>query len=342
MSVDARKEEYEFVELFGKPALFTNARIQTDSVPEGWFCYDLRGSDDDPGQPVTLEILVVVNHAGTILTQENISFPKGKNYLPLGEGLNFLGGHMDLAAFCEEYGLSYPAETRKYIPRPAAPEERDLFFALPPEQDAELGAIGHVRMDFGHRGEEFWHTWWPRGPEELNSQEFKEELTLVVNELRTGPLKSLKGMKQFCWDHGGEIEGGICTQNYGYIIETERYRYCLRCNPFPGDYQAYLTCFDKRVQEMNMAQKAGKNLVGRVSFANGDVIEYTDPAEYLKAIREEIPYHATSGFRYETLTDDPQVRKAADDALYDLYGEGNPKELKDYDSPRSAMEMEGM
>ncbi len=91
-----------------------------------------------------------------------------------------------------------------------------------------------------------------------------------------------------------------------------------------------------------MAQKAGKTLVGRVSFANGEVIEYTDSAEYIKAIREEIPYHATSGFRYETLTDDPQVRKAADDALYDLYGEENPKELKDYDSLCSAMEMEGM
>ena len=149
-------------------------------------------------------------------------------------------------------------------------------------------------------------------------------------------------MRRFCREAGGELGENFGIRQYGYVVETEHYRYCLRCNPFPGDYQAYLTCFDKRVQEMNMAQKAGKNLVGRVSFANGDVIEYTDPAEYLKAIREEIPYHATSGFRYETLTDDPQVRKAADDALYDLYGEGNPKELKDYDSPRSAMEMEGM
>ena len=29
MRVNARKEEYEHIELFGKPALFTSARIQT-------------------------------------------------------------------------------------------------------------------------------------------------------------------------------------------------------------------------------------------------------------------------------------------------------------------------
>jgi len=41
--------------------------------------------------------------------------------------------------------------------------------------------------------------------------------------------------------HGGKIGGG-CVQNYGYIVETERYRYCLRCNPSPGDYNCYCLC----------------------------------------------------------------------------------------------------
>ena len=68
MRVNARKEEYEHIELFGKPALFTSARIQTNSVPDGWYCYDLRGSDDEPGEPVTIEPYVVINHAGSVLT----------------------------------------------------------------------------------------------------------------------------------------------------------------------------------------------------------------------------------------------------------------------------------
>ena len=138
----------------------------------------------------------------------------------------------------------------KYTVRPASPDEAGLFFALPPEQDKELGCIGHVRMDFGRSSDEFWHTWHPRGPDELNSPEFKAELSEVVDELRESVLKNLSAMTGYCRGHGGEISGGW-QQNYGYIIESEHYRYCLRCNPVPSDYHAYLSCFDKRVQEMN-------------------------------------------------------------------------------------------
>ena len=61
MSVNAMTEDYEHIELFGKPALFTNARGDTHTVPDGWYVYDLRGRDDDPGMPHTLELLVVAN-----------------------------------------------------------------------------------------------------------------------------------------------------------------------------------------------------------------------------------------------------------------------------------------
>ena len=63
--LDARKEEYEHVELFGKPALFTDSRISRFTVPQGWFCYDLRGSDDDPGEPIMVE-----NHVGVALVHD--------------------------------------------------------------------------------------------------------------------------------------------------------------------------------------------------------------------------------------------------------------------------------
>lgn len=226
--------------------------------------------------------------------------------------------------------MSGNAMTGKYIIRPAFPEEAGLFYALPSEQDEELGTIGHVRIDFGRSGTEFWHTWHPRGPQELNSPEFKAELQEVVEEMREGVLKNFSAMTGYCRGHGGEISGGW-VQNYGYIVETENYRYCLRCNPVPGDYQAYLTAFDLNVQRQNHAQ-GEKPLVGRVSFANGERLEYTDADEYLRCVREELPYHQTSGFHYETLTDDPAVRKAVDDILYDLYGEENPYSLKDYEN----------
>ena len=70
--------------------------------------------------------------------------------------------------------------------------------------------------------------------------------------------------------------------------------------------------------------------VGWVRFANGERIVYTDSKEYIHVAKEDLPFHASSGLRYETLTDDPEVRKAVDDILYDLYGEENPHPLSNY------------
>ena len=154
----------------------------------------------------------------------------------------------------EVYGTSEQTPP-KYVLRPASPDEAGLFYALTPEKDAELGTIGHLRADFGKRGTDFWTTWHPRGPEEPNTPEFKSEFDDLVNTLReNGPLQSFTDMRRYCREHGGEIPGGTCTQNYGYIIETECHRYALRCNPQQGDYNAYLVAFDLRAQEMNMTQ----------------------------------------------------------------------------------------
>ena len=224
--------------------------------------------------------------------------------------------------------------------RPARPEEAGLFYTPHPEEDKRLGTVGHVRMDFGRSENEFWHTWWPRGPEELNSPAFKAELQEVVDTLRESVLKSRFAMERFCYEHGGKISGGW-TQNYGYIVETEHYRYCLRCNPSPGDYNGYLTAYDLDVQRQNMAQD--KPLVGHVTYANGDAQEFTDAEAFLKCVREELPYHPTTGFRYEVLTDDPAVRKAVDDIVFDLYGEENPRQLEEYQkTPKQGMTMGGI
>ena len=145
-------------------------------------------------------------------------------------------------------------KTTQFHIRPARPDEAGLFYAQHPKEDKRLGAVGHVRMDFGRSGNEFWHTWWPRGPEELNSPVFKAELQEVVDTLRESVLKNRFAMERFCYARGGKISGGW-TQNYGYIVETEHYRYCLRCNPSPGDYNGYLTAYDLDVQRQNMAQK---------------------------------------------------------------------------------------
>ena len=443
MAANLYNDEMISAQLFGKEVLYTAKPVFRDEVPEGWYCYDLCGTDRKPNQPVKLTDSAVVYRIGTVLSPNPLKRPSTLERKVQGQFLTD-GRMMTLAGFCHKQDLPLPQDPRKYIPRPASPEEAGLFYALSPEKDAELGAIGHVRMDFGRPGNEFHPSWWPRGPEELNTQEFKAELQEVVDELRKSVLKSLGSMRRYCWGHNGEISGGSCCQNYGYVVETERYLYRLRCNPTEGDYQAYLSCFDKQAQTLGLTEKgrqalkdaadpgkdhtyrwyvidriddpklrkdyevtleeaprvyAGldktdrrlgvlkdgiaavdlviswngrewfsddwakldsfkddpviaeavsilqteldiKPLVGRVTFANGERIGYTDPEEYINAVKEELPYHATSGFRYETLTDDPEVRKAVDDILHDLYGEENPRPLADYGS--GGMTMGGM
>ena len=71
-------------------------------------------------------------------------------------------------------------------------------------------------------------------------------------------------------------------------------------------------------------------IVGSVSFINGDAQQFTDAKEYLDCIREELPHEATTGFRFRTITQDPAVRKAVDDIVFDLYGEENPCCEEDY------------
>ncbi len=443
MTINIYKDEMTSAQLFGKEVLYTQGVVFRDEVPRDWYCYDLCGTDRKPDKPMRLVDHAPMIRVGTVLSPYSL---KRDSTLERKVGDHFFTDRrtLTLAEFCREQNLTLPQDPRKYIPRPASPEEAGLFYALSPEEDAEHGAIGHVRIDFGRSGSEFHPSWWPRGPEELNTPEFKQELGEVVDELRLSVLKGLGSMHGYCYGHDGKIDGGVCCQNYGYVVETDRYLYRLRCNPTPGDYQAYLSCFDKQAQTLGLTEKGrqvlknaadsgkahtyswyvmeqintpdlrkglsgpleemiqayarldgadkrlgvtkdsveavdlviclngrewlsddwtkldsfkedpmvaaavstlqaelgAKPLVGRVSFANGERIGYTDPEEYIKVVREELPCHATSGFRYETLTDDQEVRKAVDDILCDLFGEENPRPLEDYG--RGGMTMGGM
>ena len=338
MKVNARTEEFQHVELFGKYALFTNGRIDRSTVPEGWYCYDFRGSDDDPGELRYIEESVAVNHAGSIRMPEKLELPASGRLDALDE-FGFLDeGDMTLHEFCEVHDLPYPAEEEKYHIRPAHPDEAGLFYAQPPGEDERLGTIGHLQMDFGRSGKEFWRICWPGDVEERNHHAFQTELEAVVATLRKNVLKDRFAMKRFCRRHDGKISGGG-TQSYGYIVETEHYRYCLRCCPSSGSSSADLVCYDLDVQRQNVAQE--KPPVGRVTYVGGDVQKFTDAEAFLKCLREELPFSSATGFRYKVLANDPAIRKAADDIAYDFCGEENPRALEDYE-PQQDMRFGGM
>ncbi|NLE27359.1 MAG: DUF4316 domain-containing protein, partial [Clostridiaceae bacterium] len=90
-------------EIFDVPGLFSNGRIDPATIPEGMYVYDLRGSDDDPGQPITVENHVTVNHAGSVITAKPLDLGEdGRLNLTEEECLNFVGGEISAYRFLNE------------------------------------------------------------------------------------------------------------------------------------------------------------------------------------------------------------------------------------------------
>lgn len=103
------EEKLQVVEIFDKPALFSNGRIELENIPQGMFRYDLRGSDDDPGLPICIEPRVLVNHAGTILIDQEIDLGEDRRLMfTEEEGMNFTGEEKTVS----EYLGKIPAEKK--------------------------------------------------------------------------------------------------------------------------------------------------------------------------------------------------------------------------------------
>ena len=86
-----------------------------------------------------------------------------------------------------------------------------------------------------------------------------------------------------------------------------------------------------------------KQLIGSVSFLSGETQQFTDATAYLDCIREELPHEATTGFRFRTIMQDPAIRTAVDDIVYDFYGEENLCSEEDHNlAPSEEIQMGGM
>ncbi len=96
--INANEDDYERFEIFGHDALFTNARIDRKTLPEGLYAYDLRDSDDCSGTPSELCNFVLVNHWGTVILKEKIE--GADEGVILNEmDYNYLGENMTLDEF---------------------------------------------------------------------------------------------------------------------------------------------------------------------------------------------------------------------------------------------------
>lgn len=82
--VNIEDKNYPFIELLGKPALYSGSRLTPEDIPQGLYRYDLRRSDD--GQTFSaIEPTAAVNFGGTVITKEPLGFG-AQGYIALIEG----------------------------------------------------------------------------------------------------------------------------------------------------------------------------------------------------------------------------------------------------------------
>ena len=91
---------FEEAELFGKAALFLDAKVDEAVIPDGLYKYELRGSADDPSMPAAVGVSVERNFMGTIVTSEPISLTNG--FAELDNSFVNFGGNKTIKAFYED------------------------------------------------------------------------------------------------------------------------------------------------------------------------------------------------------------------------------------------------
>ena len=72
MSVNAKEEVFDLLELFGKTVLFTCMRVKRNTVPDNLYVYDVRHDDDCTGRIIEVRPYILVNHLGTVICKEPI------------------------------------------------------------------------------------------------------------------------------------------------------------------------------------------------------------------------------------------------------------------------------
>jgi hypothetical protein len=107
---DAMKETFEEVTLLGRPALFTDLRIDRGSVPDGYHMYEIRHDDECMGDAVQIAKGILVNYWGTVIMRDKLRLPPD-GYLDLNpDDLNYFGKR-DCRSM-DEFMRTYPPKTR--------------------------------------------------------------------------------------------------------------------------------------------------------------------------------------------------------------------------------------
>ena len=121
--------DYQLMEVLGVEGVFTNLRIDKESLPEGFYKYALRSGEEEFVCQICNE--VIVNHAGDFITKMPIDLgPEGYKLLS-GDDWGFTGEALDFEGyFGKKYSIDCQikqAETKRDLQLERDPKDRGNF-----------------------------------------------------------------------------------------------------------------------------------------------------------------------------------------------------------------------
>lgn len=139
--IDVQKELLEEVEIVGHIGLFTEFRVDKNTVPQDIHCYELRHGDDN-SFPATLEERVTVNYFGTIILPEKLELEDGRLWIPYEE-FSYTGEQMKLEEFQQKDKQEEPKLIQTSKDLVEFLESHEILFPMT-EKEAEvlLGYLG--------------------------------------------------------------------------------------------------------------------------------------------------------------------------------------------------------
>ena len=130
--------------------------------------------------------------------------------------------------------------------RAMTPDERGFAYTQPDLFETS-GCIGHLRVDMGNTGTQFFSSW-DDHQADLKTSDFKTEFDTVINALRNdgeygGILKSRAALAAYCFKRPDAAFDN--DREYGFRVDTDKHSYLLRLNPNRGEYAAYCYAYEK-------------------------------------------------------------------------------------------------
>ena len=191
--------------------------------------------------------------------------------------------------------------------RPATKQERMYTYRQSQELTMKTGSIGYLRGDFDSSGCLFYTTWFDTVPLR-NTAGFKAELDQVVDALRNDPeyhgiLAGRGEMSKYCRTQPDSAMTGNYTTEYAFRTDTDDFVCLMRLNPTKGDYNFYISCFQKEWLDRHL-KAAGKGIrfitsyyEERFRIEDGDKIRMrmSDGTEKDETVRYIDDYHIQVG-----------------------------------------------